>query len=286
MKPIRLLGLLLATAAFSHAAPLTTGLNVFSAGHSFHFHVPAMLQEVAKSGGFPDHHIAGKSLIGGSTSIQHWNLKDPNPVKEGLRTGKVDVLTLTPIYLPDEGVEKFAALGLESNPGFRLTVQEFWLPYDEYQPAYYIEPKIPKPAAVDHNAATGDSLRKIHARYFKEMDELVTGINAKLGKPVVKVVPVGQAVIALREKIAGGQAPGLKSQESLFTDPLGHPADALQLLTVYCHYAVIYQKNPAGLPVPAALKNLPQGDAAALNKLLQEIAWEAATAHPLSGVSK
>jgi hypothetical protein len=50
----------------------------------------------------------------------------------------------------------------------------------------------------------------------------------------------------------------------------------------YCHYAVIYRKSPVGLPVPKALK-VP-GDADALNRLLQELAWDAVTHHPLSGV--
>jgi hypothetical protein len=286
MKLSRFIGLFLFACSLVHAEPLSNGQRVFSAGHSFHFHVPAMLDEIAKSAGFADHQIAGKSLIGGSTSIQHWNLKEPNPVKAALETGKIDVLTLTPIYLPDAGIENFAKLGLEKNPNLRVTVQEFWLPFDEYQPAYYIEPKIPKPAKVDHNAATVAHLQEIHARYFKEMDALVGDLNSKLGKSAVKVVPVGQAVIALRERIIAGNVPGLKSQEDLFTDPLGHPKNPLQLLIVYCHYAVIYQKNPAGIPVPAALKYLPPEQASELNQLLQEIAWEAVTDHPLSGVGK
>ena len=67
------------------------------------------------------------------------------------------------------------------------------------------------------------------------------------------VVPVGQAVLALREKIIAGQAPGLKAQEDLFTDALGHPKPPLQALVTYCHYAVIYRKSPVGLPPPSAL---------------------------------
>ncbi len=257
-----------------------SGKRVASAGHSFHFHVPAMLEEIAKSAGFPDHQIAGKSMIGGSTSIQHWN-KQPNPIKEALQAGHVDLLTLTPIYLPDEGVEKFAELGLKTNPDFKVTVQEFWLPFDEYQPAYYNAPKIPTPTTVDHNAATVDKLQAMHAKYFTEMDALVTAVNKKLGKPAVVVVPVGQAVIALRGKIIEGKAPGLTSQEMLFTDPLGHPTAALQALIVYCHFAVIYQKSPIGLPLPAILQSYPSETAAAVNKLLQETAWAAVAGHQL-----
>ena len=57
------------------------------------------------------------------------------------------------------------------------------------------------------------------------------------------------------------------------------------MLIVYCHYAVIYRKSPVGLPVPKALSKLPADEAAVLNKLLQEISWEAVTSHPLSGVT-
>ena len=270
-------------------APITKGQRVFSCGHSFHFHVPAMLDEIAKSAGFADHKIAGTSMIGGSKSLWHWNVPDEkNKAKAALQAGTVDVLTLTPVYLPDDGIEKFAQLGLEHNPNLRITVQELWLPFDENQPHYYDAPKIPTPKTVDHNAATGEKLREIHKPYFRSMDEHIAELNKKFGKPVLFVVPCGQAVIALREKIVAGQAPGLKAQEDIFTDVLGHPKPALQVLVTYCHYAVIYRKSPVGLSVPQALakdKNV-AGSAEELNKLLQEIAWDAVSHHPLSGVAK
>ncbi len=269
------------------AAPITKGQRLFFCGHSFHFHVPAMLDEIGKSAGFADQVIVGKSMIGGSKAIQHWNVKDEaNEAKKALLAGMVDVLTTTPIYLPDEGMEKFAQLGLEHNHDYRETVQEFWLPFDQYEPHFYDAPKIPKPAHVDHNAATGDGLRAMHARYFKEMDELIAAINTKLGRQVLFVVPMGQAVIALREKIIAGQAPGLKTQEDLFTDPLGHPKPALQAMITYAHYAVIYRKSPVGLPVPQVLAQmkLPAEQTTGLNRLLQEVAWDAVVHHPLSGV--
>jgi hypothetical protein len=97
---------------------------------------------------------------------------------------------------------------------------------------------------------------------------------------------MGQAVIALREKIIAGQAPGLKTQEELFTDPLGHPTTPLKVLIAYCHFAVIYHRTPVGLPVPDALAQAkkPEWDEK-LNRLLQEVAWDAVTHHPLSGVA-
>lgn len=56
-------------------------------------------------------------------------------------------------------------------------------------------------------------------------------------------------------------------------------------LNAYCHYAVIYRKSPVGLPVPSILKTTKLGeDEEKLNRLLQELAWDAVTKHPLSGV--
>jgi hypothetical protein len=86
------------------------------------------------------------------------------------------------------------------------------------------------------------------------MDNHVRALNEALGKQVIFVVPVGQAVIALREKIIAGQAPGLKKQADLFTDAIGHAHPPLQVLAAYCHFAVIYRRGPVGLPLPALLE--------------------------------
>lgn len=261
--------------------PITKGQRVFSCGHSFHFFVPPLLTDLAKSAGFKDHQAVGLSAIGGSRVIQHWNVaEEKNAAKKALREGKVDVLTLSPIYLPDEGIEQFAKLGLEHNPNIRITVQEFWLPYDVYDTATPL-----KGRKVDHNAATVAELQKQHKGYFKSVDDHVRELNKKLGKQVLFVVPVGQAVLALREKIIAGEAPTLKTQEDLFTDAIGHARGPLMALNAYCHFAVIYRKSPVGLPVPAALAKIRAANMdPRLNRLLQELAWTAVTQHPLSGV--
>lgn len=260
---------------------VAVGQRVFSAGHSFHVFVPRILDDMAKSADIKDHVFAGLSAIGGSRVIQHWNVpEEKNKGKQALRTGKVDVLTLSPIHLPDEGIENFVELAVEHNPNVLVTVQEFWLPFDIYDTTFKQRPK-----KVDHNAPSGKELRALHAPYFKSMDEHVVKLNKEYGKPVVSVVPVGQAIIALREKIIAGQAFGLKQQEDLFSDAIGHAKPPLQTLVAYCHFAVIYKRSPVGLPIPAVLKkaNNPAWDAK-LNRLLQELAWDAVTQHPLSGV--
>ena len=101
---------------------------------------------------------------------------------------------------------------------------------------------------------------------------------------MIFVVPAGQAVLALREKIIKGEVPGVKKQSELFTDVLGHCHEHIKALAAYCHFAVIYRTTPVGLPVPSVLAKLPEAEK--LNRLLQELAWDAVTSHPLSGVKK
>jgi len=258
------------------AAP-PKGLRVFTTGHSFHYFIPGILDEAAKNGGIADHKIAGTQAIGGSRVIQHWEAPaEKNKVKPALATGEVDVLTMSPIYLPDEGIEKLATYALEHNPNIRVTLQEFWLPYDD-QPSWTNRPKT-----IDRDSKTMEELRAAHAAYFQSMDEHVTSLNGKFGKQVILVVPVGQAVLALREKVIAGQAPGIAKQSELFTDVLGHVGGAIMVLNAYCHYAVIYGRSPVGLPVSKALAK--EKEPAALNALLQQLAWDAVQAHPLAKV--
>jgi hypothetical protein len=262
------------------AEPITKGQRVFTCGHSFHVWVPAIVTDLCTKAGIPDHKQIGISSIGGSRVIQHWAIGDKkNTAKAALKTGKVDVLTLSPIFLPDPGIENFTKLALEHNKDIRIVVQPIWLRWDIY------EPTTKRPDKVDHNAITGEELRKRHEVYFKSMDEHIRELNKKEGRTVLFVVPAPQAVIALREKIIAGKAPGLKAQEDLFSDALGHGQAPLKALVGYCNYAVIYRRSPVGLPVPAVLKEAKLGDQeASLNRLLQELAWQAVIEHPLSGV--
>ena len=255
------------------------GQRVFSAGHSFHVWMQGGLTEIARNAKIAGHDPLGVQGIGGSQVIQHWNLPDEkNTVKPALMTGKVQVLTLSPIYLPDEGIEKLTKLGLDHNPDIRVTVQEFWLPYDD------VASWKTRPKEIDRDSKTIEELRKAHAEYFQSMDEHVAALNRQFGKTVISVVPVGQAVLALREKLIKGEVPGVKKQSELFTDVLGHPQAHIKALADYCHFAVIYRTNPVGLPVLSFLAGQPEAEK--LNRLLQEIAWDAVTAHPLSGVKK
>jgi hypothetical protein len=105
-------------------------------------------------------------------------------------------------------------------------------------------------------------------------------------------------------------------QWDLFRDSWGHSEAPLQVLDAYCYFAAVYRRSPVGLPMPNVLaaynvvgldgkqKVRPRGPAATpvpgtpalgqpisqedkekLNHLLQEIAWDTVSHHPMTGVS-
>lgn len=260
-------------------APGAEGTKVFVCAHSYMIYTADWLPQIAQAAGVA-HLKAGQQMIGGSRVLQHWDLPDEqNQAKKALKEGIVDVLTLSPhLLMPDPGIDNFTKLGLEKNPKLRVLVQASWPPKDGKLAGNFTN--------AMRDAVTAEEVRQMrdahHNLWLKNLEAQVVALNTTVGKEAVFIVPASAAVFALRERIASGTAPGLTKQSEMFRDDHGHPADPMALLVSYCHFAAIYQRSPVGLPVPKQLQDRPQ--AAELNKLLQQIAWDAVTSHPMSGV--
>jgi len=264
------------------------GQRVLICGHSFHVFVGNQIAAVAKAAGITDHVAVGTQSIGGSTVTQHWNLGDPahldpkhpeakNIVKEHLIAGDIDVLTLAPHMrlIPDKAIEDFAEMAVAHNPNIRILAQESWMIFDDM--------KKPIKLNTERDAKTIDELRPPLEEFKNGLEKQAKEINAKLGKQVVFVVPVGDAVLALREKLIKGEVPGFTKQSELFNDPIGHVKPPVQQLEAYCYFAAIYHRSPVGLKV---FEKEGDENSHKLNLLLQEIAWKTVTSDPMSGVTK
>ena len=266
--------------AKQEAAP-PAGLKVLTAGHSFHVWMPPLVAEMAKAAGIQGHEQLAISSIGGSKVIQHWDLPtEKNKAKPILEAGKADLFTMAPTFLPDPGIENFTKLGLEHNSKIRFTLQQNWVPFED--PELWLSKSRPK--SIDRDMLTLAQLRAKHDPYFKLIEDHVKELNSRIPAAKIAIVPSGEAVLALRDKVIKGEAPGIKTQNELFTDVLGHPGPQIRVLSAYCHFAVIYRRSPVGLPVNGLLAKLPEAEK--LNQLLQEIAWKAVTGHPMSGVTQ
>lgn len=252
--------------------------RVFVCAHSFMIFTAKILPSMSQAAGFP-YTSAGQQMLGGSRVIQHWNLADDrNVAKTALREGKVDVLTLSPHrLLPDEGIDNFTKLGLEKNPNLRVLVQASWPGFDGNWGGFKNEQRNSSTLA-----SLGEMRKAFREQWLTGLEAQVRTLNESVGRETVHIVPVCEAVFALREHIAKGTAPGLTKQTDLFRDDIGHAQPPLAELVCYCHFAAISGRTPVGLPVPAGLQHFPR--AAELNTLLQQVAWDAVSAYPLSGV--
>jgi hypothetical protein len=260
------------------------GQRVFFASHSGMSFVPDPLGELAESARIKDHKTVGLQKLGASRTLQHWNLPDDkNQAKKALKAGEVDVFVMSPIQFPDEGVENFVKFGLEHNPNMRFLVQITWggadIDNQDFPTGVF--------AKVDREK-TPDQLKQLYARNIKAAEAQADAINQKYGggKKVLLLVPSAQALVALRTRIANQEVAGLTKQGELFNDAMSHPSAPLEALNTYLHYAVLYDRNPVGLPMLGLLQRAKrQAWDDKFNRSLQELAWETAANYPYSGVT-
>jgi hypothetical protein len=264
-------------ATASAASATTEGQRVFVCGHSFHVYIAKPLEELAAAATIAKHANLGVQFIGGSSVTQHWELPDEkNKCKQALATGNVDVLTLSPNWImPDPAIDRFVDLALAKNPNVRVVVQMSWPAFDTMT----LTSRIMK--NEERDTKTVEEIAKVMDSAKPVFEKQLEDINKRLGKQVVFVAPVGRAVLMLRDKVIKGEAPGVTKQSELFSDSLGHGKEPIQRLATYCYYATIYRKSPVGLAVFEKKGNENWNK---LNRILQQLAWDAVTQYPLSGV--
>ena len=263
-----------ASADDANAPP--AGLRVFYTGHSFHMFVPARVEQLVKSAGIEGHKLVGTQGIGGSRVIQHWDLADDkNKAKPALESGQVDVFTMAAhLAIPDRGIDHFTELGLKHNPKLRLLVQESWMPFDQVSETRRIRDNSER----DHTKL--DELQAVTTAWRKRLEAQADELNKRHDRRAIFIVPVGDAVVKLREQIAAGKFPGVTKQADLFRDPIGHGLGHVQALAAYCNFAAIYRRSPEDL------KLTEPGVDDAQHAILQRIAWETVSNYSYSGVEK
>jgi hypothetical protein len=282
LSPTVTLGLLLASTSTLAAQSPPDGLRVFVTGHSFHVFVAPMLAELADAAGIERHVDVGRQGIGGSTVLRHWERPDSvNTAKPALRSGDVDVFTMSPIVVaPDAGITRFAELGLEHNPDLRLVIQASWIPGDQTLPVDEPERDRWLTDNALRDARPVEELRPalddVRFRLERQVDEL----NARFGREAVVIVPVGYAILRLRELVREGSFPGVEKESDLFTDAVGHGHGHINALTAYSNFVALYGLSPVGL-------DLPLDDVTpAQHAILQKLAWEVVSNYAYSGIRR
>lgn len=301
-----LLGALLATSAPVVAQyavpPVDVGQTYYMATHSFNVFIGpnsrtgelGPLDLLAAEAQLEGHGNLGIQMIGGSTPMQHWNQGDgddsQNLAKVALRAGGIHVFTMSPnATMPEEGIDLFADLLMETNPGARLLVQNSWSPWDGNGSTSSVGGTGRADFSnEDHDRADVETIQGWIDRldsdggYLERLRTQLAGINERAGRSIAWVVPSADAVYRLRQEVLRGRIPGIEKQSDLFRDGMGHPNTPIVNLVTYVWFTVMYRQPASGL---TALIDTDDPTSAERERLLQQIAWEVAAAEPMSGVT-
>jgi hypothetical protein len=281
--------------------PITVGQKYLMATHSFNVFIgpnsrtgdPGPLAKLAHEAELMGHENLGVQMIGGSTPMQHWSQGDgddaKNLAKVALRKGGVDVFTMSPnAVMPEEAIDLFGDLMIETNPNGRILVQHSWSAWDGTGTTPSVGGSgAPDFGLQDHDLATYETIQgwidAAHAPggYLDRMRTQLQGINRRAGRDMAFVVPSADAVYRLRQEVLLGRIPGVDKQSELFRDGMGHPATPIVNLVTYVWFTTMYRQPASGL---SSLVDPADPTSAERERLLQQIAWEAVAAEPMSGL--
>jgi hypothetical protein len=284
------------------APPIAEGQRYFMATHSFNVFIgpntrtgaPGPIDRLAAEAELEGHQNLGIQMIGGSTPMQHWNQGDGddsrNLAKVALRAGGVDVLTMSPnAVMPEEGIDLFGDLMIETNPEGRILVQSSWSAWDGTGTTASVGGTgAPDFSLEDHDLADVETIQgwidRLHedGGYLDRLRTQLVGINRRAGRDMAYVVPASDAVYRLRREVLLGRIPGIDKQSELFVDGMGHPSTPIVNLVTYVWFTVMYRTPASGLK---AFIDPNDPTSPERERLLQQIAWEAAASEPLSGLT-
>ncbi len=261
--------------------------DVLFIGHSLvGIEMPAMLEDAVESRGG-----AGGvrfQVINGAPLVWNW---DNSASAQGvdarriLPEGDTEVVVLTEA-IPlrnhiawsdtDRYAREFYDLAVAANPNTRVYLYETWHSLDSGTGV-----------DVPHDDRDGVPWRVRLDQDLPVWERVIARVNAGRdpGAPAMRLVPVGQALARLDDAIASGEAAGLTDIRALFRDDI-HLNDLGTWFATMVQYATLYGRDPRGLPrqFHDAWGGAFEAPAPALAARLQQIAWDAVRAHPLTGV--
>lgn len=264
---------------------------VFHLGHSLVGRdMPAMLAQLAG----PGHRYA--SQLGWGASLRaHWEpsveiagfeAENEHPAyqdaKAALASGAFDALVLTEMIELRDAIRfhdsaRYLRLWAEraraGNPDIEVFLYETWHRLDD--PAGWL-------ARLEGDLAS-----------LWEDQVLLKRADADFLATPIYVIPAGQVMAAFTRRLeAAGGIGAMRGREDLFArdetgarDPI-HLSDLGTYLVALIHYAVIYQRNPLGLPSALKRADGTQADSPGQEaaRVMQEVVWDVVTGYEKTGV--
>lgn len=270
----------------------TQGLSVFFIGHSLVGRdMPAMLDQMAEAVDLGGHGY--ESQLGwGATLRAHYEDSVPipgfdtenahprfRPAHEAISSGSYDALVLTEmVELRDalrwhhsaEYLQKWIQDARRANPDVRVFLYETW---HNYQDPLGWEQRLQADAITLWE-------QSVAARTWRDP-----------AAGAMHIIPVGRVFLAYSEHVAQSEGE-IASVEQLFArtnsgdlDPI-HLSDLGNYLSALTHFAVIYQRDPRGLPLQLTRADGTPAQApnAQTAELMQSVVWEIVTSLSVTGI--
>ncbi len=280
-----------AEALYAQPLPKPEGaLSVFHLGHSLVGRdMPAMLAQLAGAG-----HSYDSQLGWGTSLMQHWQGGDAingfaeenahpryRDAKQAIGSGTYDAVVLTEmVEITDairyhdaaEYLARWAGLAWDANPDARIYLYETW---------HHTDDKNGWLARIDADLRA----------YW--LGRVKYPALASTDAPI-HLIPAGQVMAAfVRTVDAAGGTSDVKTQDDLFakredgTPDTIHFNDLGAYLVALTHFAVLYHRDPAGLPyallrADGTAADAPDADTA---RLMQQVVWDVVRRHPETGVA-
>ncbi|MGR3761992.1 hypothetical protein ACUXV3_17990 [Roseobacteraceae bacterium NS-SX3] len=283
---------LAARAAPFPVPPLTAPdgpLNVYHLGHSLVGpDMPHMLAQLAPRG-----HSYNSQLGSGTTLKAHWEPEEGildfetanaapafRPARAAIGSGEYDAVVFTEMvelrdalryHASAKYLRRWANLAREAAPQTRLYLYETWHRLDD--PAGWA-------------SRIGGDLETLW------LSKLAGSDTRRNPKRPLYLIPGGQAMAAVAQAAAEGHLAGLTGAEDLFRiNPDGsrdmiHFNDLGAYVVALAHYAVLYQRSPAGLPhqLTRADGSPARAFAPETAAEVQRIVWQVVRRHPRTGI--
>lgn len=269
-------------AAPASAAERDLNARVIQSGHSLTDPIPPILKRMVNWAGGKDARIALSSTPG---SPMEWRWEHPTARPDArLDIAEYEVMVQTervPLSntLPWHSSEKFALQWFNhawtkgnDGKGAQTILYATWVDIDS-------GPNSSNPYNDPEGNIPWRERLPLEIARWEQIADYVNA-NRPAGSPVMPVIPGTQIMAAIYDGIADGSAPVLKDISDLFDDNI-HINDIGAYAISLAHYAVIYGRDPRGVPADVGQPNPPSQE---LARWLQDIVWKTVTEYERSGV--
>ena len=189
-----------------------------------------------------------------------------------------DVLTLEPFDRHLDGndgdvpmAKNYIDLALRKSPNLRIYVYSRWPRRDKDGNLDYEKKWLSKyTGGWDGTEETRD--------YFEKLTFELRKAYPKIQERIL-IVPVGDVLYELNQRIKAGQVPGYTSITQVYADGI-HFNEVGSYIVGSTFYATLFKENPKNLTASPYKVNNPQ-----LVSIIQDAVWKVVSTHPLSGVA-